>query len=390
MAVPFHYNWRNLLARPLSTTLTLIVVAVLIVVLAVALAFAAGIRASLVATGSPDNIIVLKPGATAESMSIIVPEEVGRLSQTPGVARDAAGSPLISTELCVQTDIPRPGGGSANVALRGVDDVAFQVHPEVRIVQGRAFRQGQLEAVVGRAAEDRFTGLAIDSEIVVGRHSHRRYRVVGVFEASGGAMESEIWAPRTMLADSYARRLVSSVCLRFPDASLIPEAIAYINGSTVQLDGKVETQYYDELSSTTRQIVLLTSVLIGIMAVGAVFAVANTMYSAVDGRRREIAMLRALGFGRRAIIAALVTESVLLCGAACACGLAASKVITLAMTRQDYLSDQTWTVLAYDLRLTPTIIGTCVGLALVVGTIGALAPAFRAARINVLEALRKA
>ncbi len=390
MAVPFHYNWRNLLARPLSTTLTLVVVAVLIIVLAVALAFAAGIRASLVAAGSPDNIIVLKPGATAETTSIILPEEVARLAQTPGVGRGADGSLLISTELCVQTDIPRRSGGSANVALRGVDDIAFQVHPEIKIIQGRPFRQGQLELIVGRAAQSRFAGLELDSEIVLGRHSHRHYRVVGVFEARGGAMESEIWAPRTMLADSYARRLASSVCLRLPDAALAPAAIAYINGSTVQLDGRIETKYYDDLSGTTRQIVQLTTVLIGIMAVGAVFAVANTMYSAVDGRRREIAMLRALGFGRGAIIGALVTESLLLCGIACICGLAASKVITLGMVRQDYLSDQTWTVLAYDLRLTPGIVGLCVGLALVVGTVGALAPAFRAARINVLEALRKA
>jgi len=390
MAVPLHYNWRNLLARPLSTTLTLVVVAVLIIVLAVALAFAAGIRASLVATGSTDNIIVLKPGATAETMSIILPEEAGRLAQTPGVAKDPAGNQLISSEVCVQTDIPRRTGGTANVALRGVDDVAFQVHREIKVVQGRPFQQGQLELIVGRAAQNRFTGLDLDSEIVLGRHSQRRYRVVGIFEARGGAMESEIWGPRTMLADSYARRFTSSICLRLEDKRQTADSLAYINGPTVQLDGKIETEYYDELSRTTRQIVQLTSVLIGIMAIGAVFAVANTMYSAVDGRRREVAMLRAIGFGRQSIIVALITESVLLCGLSCATGLVASKLITLGMARQDYLSDQTWTVLAYDLRLTPTIVGTCIGLALIVGAVGALAPALRAARINVLEALRKA
>jgi ABC-type lipoprotein release transport system permease subunit len=390
MAVPLRYNWRNLAARPLSTTLTLIVVAVLIIVLAVALAFAAGIRASLVATGSTDNIIVLKPGATAETMSIILPEEATRLAQTPGVAKDPAGNQLISSEVCVQTDIPRRTGGTANVALRGVDDVAFQVHREIKVVQGRLFQQGQLELIVGRAAQNRFTGLDLDSEIVLGRHSQRRYRVVGIFEARGGAMESEIWGPRTMLADSYARRFASSICLRLEDKRRAVDSLAYINGPSVQLDGKIETDYYDELSRTTRQIVQLTTVLIGIMAVGAVFAVANTMYSAVDGRRREIAMLRAIGFGRHSIIVALIAESVILCALSCAVGLIASKLITLGMARQDYLSDQTWTVLAYDLRLTPAIIGLCVGLAVVVGAVGALAPALRAARINVLEALRKA
>ncbi|HVP11279.1 MAG TPA: FtsX-like permease family protein [Phycisphaerae bacterium] len=393
MAIPLYYNWRNLLARRLSTILTLVVVAVIIVVLCTLLSFAAGIRASLVATGSSINVIVLKPGATAESTSIIQPEESIRLAQTPDVARDAAGNLLMSTEVCVQTDIPRKGqgGASANVALRGVDDVAFAVHPEVHITEGRNFRQGMLEVIVGKAACARFAGLNLGAEVSLGRHGQRQYQVVGIFEAKGGALESEIWAPRTMLCDSYQRRMASSVCLRMSDAASAPAAIEYINGPTVQLDGKLETKYYDDLASKTRDIVVLTTVLVGIMAVGAVFAVANTMYSSVDGRRREIAMLRAIGFSRSAIVLALVTESLLLSSIAWACGLGAcTLVMPLIGQRQDFLSDQTWTVLAYELRLTPMIIVAALALAVIVGATGAVAPALRAARLDVLEALRKA
>jgi putative ABC transport system permease protein len=366
---------------------------VIISVLCTLLSFAAGIRASLVATGSSINLIVLKPGATAESTSIILPEEAARLAQTPGVARDDAGTLLMSPEVCVQTDIPRRGqsGASANVALRGVDDAAFAVHPEVKIIEGRGFRQGALEVIVGQAARSRFAGLDLGSSVLLGRHGQRQYQVVGVFDAKGGALESEVWAPRTMLCDSYQRRLASSVCLRMENASSAPAAIEYINGPTVQLDGKLEAKYYDDLASKTREIVVLTSILVGIMAVGAIFAVANTMYSSVDGRRREIAMLRAIGFRRGAIIAALVTESLLLSCIGWACGLGICLfVMPIIGQRQDFLSDQTWTVLAYELRITPRIIGTAFVLAVIVGALGALAPALRAARLDILEALRKA
>jgi putative ABC transport system permease protein len=393
MTIPLYYNWRNLLARPLSMLLTLSVVAVIISVLCILLSFAEGIRESLIATGSSSNIIVLKPGATAESTSIILPEETARLVQTPGVARDASGNILMSMEVCVQTDIPRRGqdGASANVALRGVDDVAFAVHPEVRIIEGRAFQQGALEVIAGSAARTRFAGLDLGSEVLLGRHGQRHYRVVGIFEAKGGAFESEVWAPRTMLCDSYQRRLASSVCLRLSDTATAPAATEYINGPTVHLDGKPETKYYDDLASKTREIVVLTTILVVIMAIGAVFAVANTMYSSVDGRRREIAMLRAIGFRRTAVILALVSESLLLSCIAWALGLGICLlVVPILGQRQDFLSDQTWTVLAYELRLTPTIVLLAFVLAILVGAVGALAPAMRAARLDILEALRKA
>jgi len=390
MPLPLYYNWRNLLRRKVSTVSTFVVVAVLVLVLSVLLSFAAGIRASLAASGSNRNIMVLKPGATAEGTSLMMQEEVGRLNQTRDIARDAEGRLLVSPELCVQTSLPRLGeeGALANVAVRGVDDVAFAVHAELRFIEGRRIEQGQLEIVVGKAARDRYLNLQLGSEISLGRLSNRSFKVVGVFEAGGGALESEIWAPRSILSDVYNRRFISSVVMRLADSGHAADAIAYIEGPAVELEAQTETAYYDELSSKTREIVVLTTVLVGIMAIGAAFAVANTMFAAVDGRRREIAMLRTLGFGKSAIVLAFLIESTLICTSACLAGLAMSLAINGA--RQDFLSDTTWTVLAYELTITPGILAAALATAIVVGVAGALAPAVKASRTRVIEALRKA
>mgnify|MGYP000371500879 CR=1 FL=1 len=389
MALPLTYNVRNLLVRKLSSSLTFAVVATLVLVLCVLLSFAAGIRASLAGSGWPENIIVLKPGATAESTSIITPDEFGRIVQAPAIARDASGQMLVSQELCVQTSVLRrgPRGSPANVAIRGVDDVALDVHPEVRVIAGRRLEQGQLEVMVGKAARERFQNLDLGDQIRLGRQSNRIYRVVGVFDSGGGAFDSEIWAPRSMLSDSFARRFISSAVVRLSDSNRADETIAYINGPAVALEAKRETAYYEDLAKKTSEIVWLTTVLIAIMAVGAVFAVANTMYAAVDGRRREIAMLRTIGFNRAAILVSFVVESLVVCLTACCVGLVLS--FLFSGTRQDFLSDTTWTVLAYELRLTPGIIGAALALATGVGVLGALAPALRASRVRIIEALRK-
>lgn len=389
MALPLYYNWRNLSRRRLSTVLTFIVVSVVVLVLAVLLSFAVGIQASLASTGSPRNIIVLKPGATAESTSILLPDEAARVQQAPNVAQGPSGEPLVSRELCVQTSIPRRQSKDlANVAVRGVDNVAFDIHTEVRLLEGRRFEQGSLEIMVGSAARDRYENLSLGEKIVLGRMGNREFTVVGVFEAGAGALESEIWVPRTMLADAYDRRFSSSIVLRLDDPANAEETIQYLEGSAVRLAAKSEPTYYEDLSKTTAEIVVLTTILIGIMMVGAIFAVANTMYAAVDGRRREIAMLRAIGFSRASILASFIVEAVLICFLACAAGLGVSLLV--AGSRHDYLSDMTFTVLAYELRITPKILAAALLASVAVGVGGALAPAVKASRTRIIEALRKA
>jgi len=390
MVLPLYYNWRNLRRRRLSVTLTFFLVGVVVFVLAALLSFAAGIRASLAATGSSRNVMILKPGSTAESTSILLPAEAARIVQAPNIARGSTGQLLISLELCVQTNIPRRGpvGTPASVAIRGVDDIAFEMRPELKIIEGRHPQQGTMEMIVGKAARERYANLEPGGRLEMGRLANRVFTVVGVFDAGGGALESEIWAPRTMLEDAFNRRFLSSVVVRLADPAAARATIDYLNGPAVELDAQLETKYYDELSTKTREIVFLTTVLVGIMAIGAIFAVANTMYAAVDGRKREIAMLRTIGFARGAIMLSFVIESLLISTAACAAGLGASLFIN--GSRQDFLSDTTWTVLAYELRITPGILVSAFGLATLVGVGGALAPAWKASRTRVIEALRKA
>ncbi len=390
MALPLTYNWRNLFVRKLSTLLTFTVVAVVVGVLAVLLSFAEGIRQSLRTSGSYRNVLVLKTGATAESTSLISTDEAGRVIQTPGIARTTTGEPLISRELCVQTSIRRrgPDANPANVAVRGVDPLARQVHTEIEITEGRWFNEGASEVVVGKAASLRYTDLGIGDRIELGRTNSRLFEVVGIFAAGGGPLESEVWAERGAIADAYNRSFVSSIFIHLDENASIDDAIAYIRSPAVALDARTEIDYYEELTSKSVQIVALTTILIAIMATGAVFAVANTMYAAVDGRRREFAMLRTIGFSRGAILISLIIESLMISLMACLVGLIGASFVS--GRREDFLSDMTWTVLAYELRMTPAIVAASLAVAAIVGVGGAIAPAVRASRIPILEALRKA
>ena len=222
----------------------------------------------------------------------------------------------------------------------------------------------------------------------MGRVGHHSYKVVGVFESNGSSMESEVLARRSMITNSFNRDFVSSIVIRLHDDSHAAAAAAYIESPAVALDGRSEPKYFSDLSTRMLEIVKLTSVLVAIMAIGAAFAVANTMYAAVDGRRREIAMLRTLGFPRGSILTSFLLESMLIGLIGCGVGLLAS--IYFNGQRQDFLSDTTWTVLAFEMRVTPEIVTIALFISLGVAVFGALAPALRASRVRVIEALRKA
>ncbi len=389
MTLPLTYNWRNLFVRRFSSGLTVLVVAVVTAVLCVLLSFASGIAASLAASGRPDNLMVLKPGATAESTSLILPEEANTLVQTPGLRLGADGQPLLSRELSLQTNIAHRARADieANVAVRGVDPEAFQVHSDLKLLPGgRRMQPGAMEVIVGKAASQRFRGLDVGQSVELGPGGNRRFTVVGIFECGGSAFESEVWGWRTVITDVYKRRFISSVVLRLTSSADAERAIQFIRGGNVNLAARRETDYYHELSAKTREIVVLTSILIGIMAVGAAFAVANTMFAAVDGRRREIAMLRTIGFSRTAIVVAFLFESTLLCALGAVFGLSVGLVFS--GWRSDFLSDATWTVLVFELAVTPRVLLVSFGMALLVGVLGALAPALRASRIPIISALR--
>lgn len=393
MALPLIYNWRNLFVRKSSTLLTFGVVALIVFVLTWALAFGEGLQDSLKAGGALDKLILIKPGATGESTSFLSLEEYRQLHQLPHLARTASGEPAVSGEVVTQTSLPRRNDPSqlSLVAVRGVETIAFYIHKNVRIVQGRIFNQGADEIVVGKSIVDRVEGVQIGGTLALGFDGGRPFTVVGIFEAAGGPMESEIWCSLSPIRDVFNREsMVSSVALRLDDAAQAPALIEQLRNPPYSLQARTEQQYYQDLADRSSQILGLTLILVAFMALGACFAVANTIYAAVDGRTKEIAMLRTIGYTPRMIVSSFIIEAVFICGIACLIGAALACFALTFTTKQEFLSDATWSTFAYEMKVTPRILILSLGAALLVGFIGAIVPAWKASRMNILSAIRRA
>ncbi len=394
MALPFSYHWRNLFVRKSTTLLTVLVIASVVGVFTWMLSFAVAMRNSLARASDTHKLIVLKPGATAESNSAIAVGDYNRLSQVTGAARDpATGGILLSPEMTVQVSLPRLRDGgrtSANVAVRGVTEAAFRVHRNVAVREGRSFRVGAAEVIVGAAAARQFGGLEIGRTINLGYGGNRGFTIVGHFTAAGGPMESEIWGYLPLLMNAYNRTMYSSANLRLRDDADLAAAIAQIKGPAIQLFAQTEPQYWEGQSRFIRIYLAIAYVLVGIMSLAAVFSVANTMFSAVAGRTREVAMLRTIGYAPRQILMGFLLEAVLLSllGGVAGCAACAGWLAFVSDTK-DMFGANTFTTLAFAIRITPAIVGISLLLVSLVGVVGALVPAIRAGRIQVIAALRE-
>jgi putative ABC transport system permease protein len=360
------------------------VVAVLIGVLSIA----QGFRHAMVVSGSPNTAMVLRSGADNEMMSILLGPETRLVANAPGVVWGPEG-PLVSAELFVIINLPKVSTGTdANVPLRGVQPAAFGVHDELRLVEGRRFELGRNEVIVGRAAAREFAGLALGSKLQVGRNA---WEVVGIFEANGGTAESEIWTDAGVLQAAYQRgNSYQSVCVKLPS----PQAFAQFKQgleSDPRLNVKVmrQTDYYAEQSELIYNLITRLGYLIaGLMGIGAVFGALNTMYSAVSARTREIATLRALGFGGGPVVFSVLVESLLL---ALGGGLVGGVLAYAAFDgyRAATINWQSFSQVAFAFAVTPDLMAQGVVCAAVIGLAGGLLPAFRAARLPVVSALRE-
>lgn len=365
------------------------VVAVFVAVLSIG----EGFRKTLRAAGSPDNAMVLRSGSDSEMMSVMLGNAIEIIAQAPGVARgtvDGAEMPLSSAELFVIVDVPkRTTGTPANVPLRGVQPAAFATRPELVVTAGRKFEWGKNEVLVGEGARKQFAGLDVGSKLQWGRNE---WTVVGTFAAGGALWESEIWTDARVLQPAYNRgnsfqtviaRLESPAAFdRFKDALT----------TDPRLDVQVlrETEYYGNQGRTLNAIIrglgLTVSVL---MAVGAVFGALNTMYSAVAARTREVATLRALGFGSGAVVVSVLAEAMLLALGGGALGAAAAWLFFDGY-RTSTLNWDTFSQVTFAFDVTPTLLVQGTVFALVLGLFGGLLPALRAARLPVTAALREA
>jgi len=360
------------------------VVAVLVGVLSIA----AGFRRAMVASGSADAAIILRSGADSEMVSGFGREQTRLIADAPGVARNAQG-PLSSSELFVIINLPkRSTGTDANVPLRGVDGPAREVRDRWQITAGRMFEAGKNEVVVGVGAAREFAGLELGSTIKVGRAA---WPVVGIFSASGGLAESEVWTDATVLQGAYQRGdSFQSVYARLNSAGAFTEFKDSLT-SNPRLSVKVlrQSEYYAEQSEMLTRLITTLGVLIaGLMAVGAVFGALNTMYSAVAARTREIATLRALGFGRGAVVVALMIESLLLALAGGSVG-AALAYLAFDNFRAATMNWQSFSQVTFAFAVTPQLLVQGVIWATAIGLIGGLLPALRAARLPIAAALRE-
>lgn len=391
MPLPFKYNLRNLTARKMTTLATAGGIALVVTVTLLLLSLVVGLKKMLAATGSERNLVVVRKGATNDGSSSVTRDAVQSLRYLSGIARTPEGEPFVSPELIIQPFAQPKRGGRENLLVRGVSPMAFQVHHQVRLAEGRMFQPSLGEAIVGVAASQRYQGAGLGESLQFGR---RTWKVVGIFTADGSAFESEVWVDVDDLFTDANRSAYSGVRLTVApgaDKDALVRRIA--DDPSISLEAKPEVDYYSEQAEGANTLYVLTSVLALIMGTGAVFGAMNTMFAAVAHRTAEIGTLRALGFSRITILSSFVTESICLAilGYFVGVALGASAIFLVnTLINGVAFNLASFSTAVVTLRLSPMILAAAFFLALLMGLFGGFLPARRASRLRVTEALRRA
>ncbi len=386
MGIPYFYSFRNLWTRRLTTVLTASGMALVVFVFAATLMLAEGLQKTLVATGSPDNVIVIRKSAVSEVQSGVDRLQAGIVESQPEVAIGSDGRPLLAKELVVLINLPKRGNNKpANVVIRGVGPTSLALRPQVRLETGRMPKPGSAEVIAGTSIARRFKGGGLGERL---RFGMRDWTVVGIFDAGATGFASEIWGDVDQLMQAFRRPVYSSVLFRLRDpAGVAPLKTRLEADPRLTLEVKQETRYYlDQSEAMAKFLRILGLTLTVIFSLGAVIGAMITMYAAVANRVVEIGTMRALGFERGSILAAFVLEALflgLLGGVVGLCGASFMQLITIST-----MNWQTFSELAFTFSLTGGIIGKSLLFSLLMGFVGGLLPAFRAARLNIVEALR--
>jgi putative ABC transport system permease protein len=366
---------------------TIVGIAGVVIVLVSVLSIAQGFRTAMTSSGDADTAIVMRAASPSEDSSIVERDDAAVIKDAPGVMRDAGG-PIASAEVHTIVDVARKSTGTlANAPLRGVEQAAFAVRGDVRIVDGRRFEPGRNEVIVGRAAARQFEGLDVGRVVQWGANT---WTVVGVFEAHG-VTETELWADVGVVQSAYRRGTMFNAVYVKLDS---PDAFAQFEEAVLQdprLGAMVrrESDYLaEQSSSTTRLITTIGFGVAALIAVGAVFGAVNTMYGAVAARTREIATLRAIGFQSLPVAVSVLVEVAILAAAGGAIGGAAAWAIFDGF-QASTLNQQTSTQVAFAFDVTPTLLMIGAISALVTGLLGGLLPAVHAARQSITVGLRE-
>lgn len=381
--VPVAYSYRNLLVRWKTTLMTAAGFTLVVAVLVVMLAFAAGVRAVCAVSGEPENVICLSRGNTDEILSMVDVDSARRLAATHGVLTDAAGRSLASRELFMMvTQQDEKTGQWEFVSVRGVYEIALDVHTQVRVTEGRMFKRHCRELVVGRQLA-RSQDIRIGQDVSLGRY---RWKVVGIFQAAGSAFESELWGDLDQLAGCFHRQSAyTSVVLRTADAASAGQLARRIDESRqVAVDASAEMDYYARQAAQT-ELLRNGAVVIGIfMAIGAALGVTNTMFAAIGARTTDIAVLRILGFTRIQILAAFLLESQLIA----VIGGVLGSLLGYAMNGLTLETAVGAKKVAFAFQIDGGVLMIAVIFTVVMGLVGGLLPALSAMRIKPLESLR--
>jgi len=388
MRIPIRYTLRNLWTRKLTTALTAGGMALVVFVFAAVQMLDTGLRATLVATGQRDNVLITRRGAGAEISSGVDRLQASIFESQPEIATGTAGTRLVSKEAVILITLPkRETGQATNVTTRGIGEAGFVLRPQVRLVQGRAFERGATEVVVGKSLAKRFESATPGSVL---RFGGREWRVVGIFDSAGAAFDSEVWADSDQLMQAFRRQAYSSVIGRLIDASAFDALKTRLDADPrLTLDIKRERVFYEEQSQALSKFISYLGLTLSIIfSIGAMIGAMITMYAAVANRVREIGTLRALGFRRGAVLIAFLFESVLLGAVGGAVGIALASFMQLVQIST--LNWQSFAELAFSFALTARIAILSFCFAIVMGIVGGFLPAVRAARLKIVDALRAA
>ncbi len=386
MAIPLSYNVRNLRLRKGLTIMTALGIALTVATAIFIMALLAGLNRAFGTTGDPLNVLVLRKGSTSElSAGGVSRDAMQTLKELPGVAKNSKGEPLASGEDILVIVLPRRDGtGEVNVTTRFLTPLGIEMRPQIKLAAGRWFTPGEHEVVVSKSINQRFSRTNIGDTMQIGSG---QWKVVGIFDGAGTAHDSEIWGDINQLTTDFERTVYSSVLLRATDpvaAEALKNRVS--DDQRLKLSGMLEPDYYASQTKSGGPIKFVGIIVAIIMAVGSSFAAMNTMYAAVAYRGREIATLRVIGFSRSSILTSFVFESLLL-------SLLGALVGILLMLPFNGMTTGTsnavtFSEVVFNLQMTTGVVLTAVLFAVVMGLFGGLAPAWHAARQNILGALR--
>jgi putative ABC transport system permease protein len=382
-------NIRSIRQRAGSSSVAIVGIAGVVLVFVAVLSIAEGVSATMKASGDPLTVMILRAGSDTEMTSGLGGEEVRIIQDAPGVARDASGAPLVSPELFVIVDHPlKRSGNSGNVPLRGISPEAFKVHDRLKIIEGRNLEFGKNEIIAGRAAARQFVDLTVGRTLKWGENT---WTLVGIFEEGGAVSESELWCDVKVLQPAYRRgNSYQSVYAKIDapgDFQQLKDSLT--SNPQLTVEAKRAADYYGSQTETLQMIIRTIGGIIAVlMGVGAIFGAVITMYTAVASRTREIATLRALGFGSFPVVVSVLVESAML---ALAGGVVGGIVAWLAFDGFETatMNFQSFSQIAFQLAVTPALLGQALFYALIMGLVGGMLPAIRAARLPVVTALRE-